>query len=126
MENGIVSRRVELSVNQAVDRMTVLLGQKGIKLFALVDHSGEAASVGLAMPPTKLLIFGNPTAGTPLMLDAPSTALDLPLKILIAEESGGKTLISWNDPEYLHQRHGFPAELLSNIGAVGALVAALG
>ena len=88
-----------------------------------MDHSGEAASVGLKMPNTKLLIFGNPKAGTPLMLAAPSVALDFPLKILVAEDAAGKTWISYNSPAYLQERHGLPADLLPNIAVIEALAA---
>jgi uncharacterized protein (DUF302 family) len=122
MHEGIQSLPSRHSFEETVDRIETLLLEKGIKLFALVDHSGEARSVGLSMPPTKLLIFGNPQGGTPLMLAAPSTALDLPLKILVAQQPGGEVLLSWNDPAWLQQRHGFPDELKANIAAV-AMVA---
>jgi len=89
----------------------------------VVDHSGEAAGAGLKMPNTKLLIFGNPKAGTPPMLAAPSVALDLPLKILVAEDAAGKTWISYNAPAYLQSRHALPAELLPNIAVIEALAA---
>ena len=92
-------------------------------MFAVVDHSGEAAKVGLKMPPTKVLIFGSPKAGTPLMLAAPSLAIDLPLKALVAEDAGGKVSVTYNDPEYLRVRHGFPAELTKNVAGAGALIA---
>jgi len=92
-------------------------------LFALVDHSGEAQKVGLKMPPTKWLIFGNPKAGTPLMLASPSSALDLPLKILIWPDATGKAWLSYNTPEYLRERHNFPPELLPNIAVVEILAA---
>src|SRR5262249_19710980 len=94
---------------------------KGIALFTLIDHSGEAAKVGMTMLPTKLLIFGSPKAGTPLMLAAPSAALDLPLKILVWQDSTGKAWISYNSSEYLRERHGFPPETLANIAVVEAL-----
>ena len=100
------------------------LGAKGLTLFALVDHSGEASRVGLTMPPTKLLIFGNPTAGTPLMLASPSTAIDLPLKLLVREDPEQKVWISYNSPDYLQQRHSFPQELLPNVAGVEKLAAA--
>jgi uncharacterized protein (DUF302 family) len=87
----------------------------------VVDNSGEAEKAGLTMPPTKLLIFGNPKAGTPLMLASPSTALDLPLKILVAEDAGGKTWISYNAPAFLQARHNLPANLLPNIAVIEAL-----
>ena len=114
------------SVDQTVDRLETILQSKGVKLFALVDHSGEAAKVGLIMPPTKLLIFGNPKAGTPLMLAAPSIALDLPLKILVAQDSQGKVWISYNSPEYLKERYGLPQDLLPNIVVVEKLAAEAG
>ena len=124
MHEGLQSLTTTHSVDETVARLQTILAAKGIKLFALVDHSGEAASVGLTMPPTKLLIFGSPKAGTPLMLAAPSTALDLPLKILVAQSPTGETLITWNDPTYLQQRHNFPADLTANLAAATALAKA--
>lgn len=118
---GIVDKPSNLSVDQAVDALRTMLQSKGIMLFALVDHSGEAAKVGLQMRPTKLLIFGSPKAGTALMLAAPSLAIDLPLKILIWQDAGGKVWISYNSPEYLQQRHGLPSELLASIAVVETL-----
>ena len=88
-DNGIIDARSQHSVEQTVERLTAVLHAKGVTLFALVDHSGEAAKMGMTMPPTKLLIFGNPKAGTPLMLAAPSVAIDLPLKILVWEDAQG-------------------------------------
>ncbi|HWE85744.1 MAG TPA: DUF302 domain-containing protein [Terracidiphilus sp.] len=125
-ENGITSLPSRYSVDETVSRIESILRMKGVTLFATVDHSGEAAKAGLAMPNTKLLIFGNPAAGTPLMLASPSAAIDLPLKLLVAEDSGGHVTISWNDPEYLLRRHGFPAELLANIAVVEKLAQAAG
>src|ERR1700734_4082039 len=121
-DNGIISRVSRHSVDETVEKLEGILQAKGVKLFALVDHSGEAEKAGMHMPPTKLLIFGNPKAGTPLMIASPSTAIDLPLKILVAED-GGVTKISYNDPQWLQSRHGFPAELVPNIAAVAALAA---
>lgn len=108
------------SVDETVGRLEELLRARGIKLFGLVDHSGEAASAGLKMPPTKLAIFGSPRAGTPVMLAQPSTAIDLPLKVLVREDAGGNVWVSYNDPEYLRERHGFPEELVQNLAAVAA------
>jgi uncharacterized protein (DUF302 family) len=119
--SGIIDKPSKHSVEQTVDRLKSVLGSNGITLFALVDHSGEAESVGIEMPPTKLLIFGSPKAGTPLMLAAPSIAIDLPLKILVWEDSEGRVWVSYNDPEYLKQRHGLPQDLLPNIAVVQAL-----
>ncbi len=125
-DEGIVTIPSTHSVDQTVDRLETILQSKGVKLFALVDHSGEAAKVGLKMPPTKLLIFGNPKAGTPLMLAAPSIALDLPLKILVAQDSQGKVWISYNSPEYLKERYDLPQDLLPNIAVVEKLAAEAG
>ena len=113
-------------MDETVDKLKAILRSKGVTLFALVDHSGEAAKVGMKMPPAKLLIFGNPKGGTPLMLAAPSAAIDLPLKILVAEDSEGKVWISYNSPEYLKERHCLPENLLPNIAIVQALAAAAG
>jgi uncharacterized protein (DUF302 family) len=121
--NGIVNLAGRHSVDETVEKLKAILAAKGVTLFALVDHSGEAAKAGLSMRPAKLLIFGSPKAGTPLMLAAPSTALDLPLKILVAEDEAGRTQISYNSAEYLRARHGFPEELLANIAVVETLAA---
>lgn len=119
--NGIISLPSHHSVDETVEKLKNILQAKGVTLFALVDHSGEAAKVGMKMPPTKLLIFGSPKAGTPLMLAAPSVAIDLPLKILIAEDAQGKVSVSYNSPEYLQARHNLPPDLLPNIAVVGTL-----
>ncbi|HVB33931.1 MAG TPA: DUF302 domain-containing protein [Patescibacteria group bacterium] len=105
-DNGIVSLPSNHSVDEAVQRRRAILEAKGITLFALVDHSGEAEKVGMKMPPTKLRIFGDPKAGTSLMLAAPLSAIDLPLKIPIWEDGQGKTWISFNSSAYLAARHG--------------------
>src|SRR6516225_4679727 len=117
-KEGIVTIPSHHSVDETVDKLKTILQSKGVKLFALIDHSGEAEKVGLKMPPTKLLIFGSPKGGTPLMLAAPSVAIDLPLKILIAEDSRGKVWISYNSSEYLKARHDLPQNLLPNIAVV--------
>ena len=120
---GIVTILSNHSVDQTVESLKELLRQKGVQLFALVDHSGEAEKVGLQMRPTKLLIFGNPKAGTPLMLASPGIAIDLPLKILVAEDESGKVQVSWNGPAWLQTRHHLPQDLLPNIAVVEALAA---
>ena len=124
MHEGIRTLTSRHSVDETVARVETLLKEKGVKLFCLVDHSGEAAAAGFAMRPTKLLIFGSPKAGTPLMLAAPSAALDLPIKILVAETEAGETLLSFNDPAWLQQRHGFPESLAANLAAAEALAKA--
>jgi uncharacterized protein (DUF302 family) len=112
------------SVDETVRRFTSLLQQKGIKLFAVVDHSGEAMSAGLELRPTVLVIFGNPKAGTPIMQASQMAAIDLPLKLLVWTDENQQTWTSWNSPEYLQQRHEFPAALEQNIAAVKSLAEA--
>jgi uncharacterized protein (DUF302 family) len=119
--NGIIDKPSNHSVDETVEKLKGILQRKGVTLFAMVDHSGEAAKVGMKMRPTKLLIFGSPKAGTPLMLAAPRSAIDLPLKILVWEEAEGKVWVSYNSPAYLQQRHGFQAQLLQNIAVVETL-----
>jgi len=118
---GLITIQSPHSVEATVAKLLALLEQRHISLFALVDHSGEAEKAGLRMPPTKLLIFGNPKAGTPVMLAAPSAAIDLPLKLLVWEDASARAWISYNDPAYLAQRHGIPAELVPNISAAKVL-----
>ena len=121
---GLVSRPGRHSVDETVEKMKGILQARGVTLFALVDHGAEAAKVGQKMPPTKLLIFGNPRAGTPVMLAAPSSAIDLPLKILVWQDAREKTWITYNSPDYLGARHGVPPELLQNLAVVESLAAA--
>jgi uncharacterized protein (DUF302 family) len=120
-ENGIVRIASQHSVDNTVSKVEAILQAKNVKLFTVVDHSGEAEKAGLKMPNTKLLIFGNPKGGTPLMLASPSVALDFPLKILVAEDTAGKVWISYNSPAYLQERHSLPANLLANIAIIEAL-----
>jgi uncharacterized protein (DUF302 family) len=121
--NGIVQVASPYSVEETLKRLESVLGQRGAQVFALIDHSGEAEKVGMKMRPTKLLIFGNPKGGTPPMVAAPTLAIDLPLKALIAEDANGKTWVSYNSPEYLRDRHGVPEDLIKNISVVGSMVA---
>jgi len=125
-KNGIVDVPSNHSVDETVERVKSILQSKGVTLFAVIDHSGEAEKVGMKMPPTKLLIFGNPKGGTPLMLAAPSVAIDLPLKILVWQDGQGKVWLSYNTPEYLKERHGLPEDLLKNIAVVETLAAKAG
>jgi uncharacterized protein (DUF302 family) len=122
-KNGIVTIPSHHSVDETVERLKSILQSKGITLFAVIDHSGQAAKVGMKMPNTKLVIFGNPKGGTPLMLAAPSIAIDLPLKILVAEDAQGKVWVSYNSPDYLKERHDLLENLVPNIAVVEALSA---
>jgi uncharacterized protein (DUF302 family) len=119
--NGIARLASQHTVAETVAKLEAMLIAKNVKLFAIVDHSGEAEKAGLKMPNTKLLIFGSPKAGTPVMLATPSVALDFPLKILVAEDKEGKVWVSYNSPKYLQERHGFSDDLLPNIGVIAAL-----
>jgi uncharacterized protein (DUF302 family) len=122
-ENGLIQIASRFSVDETVRRLQAAFAEKGLHVFATVDHSGEAEKVGLKMPPTKVLIFGSPKAGTALMVAAPSLAIDLPLKALVAEDAQKKVAVSYNDPEHLRERHGFPAELTKNLAGAGLLIA---
>jgi len=121
--HGLTRVQSPRKVDETVQRLQSILAERGLQVFALVDHSGEAAKVGMQMRPTKLLIFGSPKGGTPVMLAAPSAAIDLPLKALVSEDESGKVWITYNSPEYLQQRHGIPEDLVKNIAGVGALAA---
>jgi uncharacterized protein (DUF302 family) len=123
-DNGMITIPSHHSVDETVERVEKALAAKGVKLFALIDHSGEAKTAGLHMLPTKLLIFGNPKAGTPWMVAVPSIAIDLPLKILIAEDGDGKVWISYNSPAYIQARHHLPLELFRAFSSTGVDVLA--
>ena len=121
--NGLVQLGSQYSVDETVRRLSAALQEKGLQIFALIDHSGEAAKAGLKMRPTKVLVFGSPKGGTPLMVAAPSLAIDLPLKALVAEDAAGHVGVTYNDPAYLLQRHGVPGELIKNLAGAGAVIA---
>ena len=121
--NGLIDLKSKYSVDETVQRLTAAFKEKGMQVFAVIDHSGEAAKVGLEMHPTKLLIFGSPKGGTPLMVPAPSLAIDLPLKALVAEDVEGKVSVTYNDPQYLKERHGMPEELIKNLAGAGVVIA---
>lgn len=121
--NGLVQVASRYTVEETVQRFESVLAQRGLQVFTLVDHSGEAEKVGMKMRPTRLVIFGSPKGGTPLMVAAPTLAIDLPLKALVWEDENGKVWVSYNSPEYLQQRHGVPEDLIKNIAGVGTLVA---
>jgi uncharacterized protein (DUF302 family) len=121
LESGIVTIPSRYSVDETVSRLQKLLEAKGVHLFTIVDHSGEAERVGLKMPNTKLVVFGNPKAGTPLMIASPTIALDLPLKLLIWEDAESKCRITYNGPDYLRSRHDLSSELAQMLRIVGSL-----
>lgn len=122
---GIITKPSRRSVDDALERLRGLLDSKALTLFALVDHSGEAERVGQRLPNTKLVVFGSPSAGTPLMVASPLSALDLPLKILIWEDETGATFISYNSPAYLGSRHHLSDQLTARLEGVVSLAEAL-
>jgi len=121
--DGIITKSANYTVEEAVNKIKSLLVIRGITLFAVIDHSGEAEAIGMKMPDTKLVIFGNPRGGTPLMLTSPSIAIDLPLKLLVAEDADNRCSISYNSPQYLKDRHGISEDLIQNIAIIEALAA---
>jgi uncharacterized protein (DUF302 family) len=106
-----------------MDRLQQLAGQRGLTVFARIDFAADAAKAGMTMQPATLMLLGNPKAGTPLMVAAPSTAIDLPLKVLAWSDAAGATQLALNEPEFLQERHGFPSALLANIAGLAKLVA---
>jgi uncharacterized protein (DUF302 family) len=122
-QTGLVQVPSRYSVDETLQRLQSAFAEKNLHVFAIIDHSGEAEKVGLKMRPTKVLIFGSPKGGTPLMVAAPSLAIDLPLKALVAEAADGAVSVTYNSPEYLQQRHGVPADLIKNLAGAGAVIA---
>ena len=120
--HGLINLPSKHSVDETLQKLESLLQEKNVMVFARVDHSGEAAKVGMEMRPTKLLIFGNPKGGTPLMQATPTIGIDLPLKALVWQDAYGKVWLTYNDPAYLQKRHNVPAELIPNIAGVSALL----
>jgi uncharacterized protein (DUF302 family) len=120
--NGIISQPSPYSVTETIDRFVAILQAKGITIFARIDQKAEAEKVELAMPPAQLLLFGNPKAGTPLMVAEPTIALDLPLKVLAWESASGEVWLSYNDTDYLKQRFSLTDELVKNIAVIPSLV----
>jgi uncharacterized protein (DUF302 family) len=121
--NGLVQFASRYSVEETVRRLQAAFIEKGLQVFAVIDHGGEAEKVGLKMRPTKVVIFGSPKGGTPLMIAAPSVAIDLPLKALVAEDAAGKVSVTYNDPQYLKDRHGVPEDLIKNLAGAGVVIA---
>ena len=120
----VVTKPSKYSVPDTIDRIERAVRDKGMQIFARIDHGGEAKKVGLAMRPTELLIFGNPKGGTALMLAKPTAAIDLPMKALAWQDEEGKVWLTYNSPELLRERHGVPVELTSKLDPVGKLLEA--
>ncbi len=120
--NGVVDLRSSRSVSETVERLESLVGARGMKVFARIDFSGDAATVGLSLRPMRMVLFGNPKTGTPLLAASPQVGLDLPLKALCWEDAHGVTWLSFNTPSYIGTRHGLSPELVANIAGVAALL----
>lgn len=121
--DGLIRVTSRYSVEETVQRLQAAFTAKGLQVFAVIDHSGEAEKAGLKMRPTKVVIFGSPKAGTPLMVASPSLAIDLPLKALVAEDAAGRVSVMYNDPQYLQERHGVPEDLIKNLAGAGVVIA---
>ena len=119
---GLVRLLSHHSVGATIDRLEASLKQRGILVFARIDFSGDAARAGLRMQPEQMLIFGNPKAGTPLMVQAPAVGLDLPLKALAWEGADGKVWVAYNDPQYIVRRYGIEPSLAANLAAVVPII----
>jgi uncharacterized protein (DUF302 family) len=123
-ETGIKVLAATGGVNETLDRLETLAKKRGMTVFARINFAKDAAAAGLKMLPTQLLILGSPVGGTPLMVAVPGVALDLPLKVLAWADASDRCWVSFNTPEYLQQRHGFPAALIANIAGLEKLVQA--
>jgi len=121
-DNGIAHVQSRYSVPDTLQRLETVVKSRSLTVFAQIDFSGDAEKAGLKMRPNQMLLFGNPQAGTPLMVAVPSVAIDLPLKALVWEDADGKVWVSYNKPEYLKKRHGLSDDLVKNISGVAALV----
>jgi uncharacterized protein (DUF302 family) len=121
-DDGVTKRESRYSVAQTVDRLEAVLKERGITVFARIDHAGEATKVGLSLPPTQVLIFGNPRAGTPLMVAHPTIAIDLPMKALAWQDAAGKVWIGFNSADYMKKRHDLTDEQAKSLAVVGALI----
>jgi uncharacterized protein (DUF302 family) len=121
--NGLIHLSSPHTVMETLARLETIVQTKGLTILARIDHSGDAAKVGLKMQPTKLLIFGNAKSGTPLMVASPSVAIDLPLKALVWQDDDGKVWLSYNSEDYLKERHAIPENLLQNIAGIGPICA---
>jgi uncharacterized protein (DUF302 family) len=122
IDTGITRIASQHSVTTTIERLESLLKERGVMVFARIDFSGDAARAGLTMRPEQMLIFGNPKAGTPLMLNAPAAGLDLPLKALVWQDASGQTQVAYNDPQYIIRRHGLDAAFAANLAAVVPLI----
>jgi len=121
-DDGVTKRESPYSVPQTLDRLEAVLKERGVTVFARIDHAGEAVKVGLSLTPTQLLIFGNPRSGTPLMVAHPTIAIDLPMKALAWQDTTGKVWIGFNSADYMKKRHDLTDEQAKGLAVVGVLI----
>jgi uncharacterized protein (DUF302 family) len=124
-DNGLISVQSRVSARETLERLLAALASRKLTVFARVDHAAGAASVGLPLRPTELVIFGNPKGGTAPMQDRQSTGIDLPLKALISEDADGKAWLSYNDPVWIAERHGLGAASAAAVKAMAELLGAI-
>jgi uncharacterized protein (DUF302 family) len=123
--NGLVSVQSRVSAKETLERLLTALAARKLTVFARVDHAAGAASVGLPLRPTEVVMFGNPRGGTALMQDRQSAGIDLPLKALISEDAGGKAWLTYNDPAWIAKRHGLGAASAAAVKAMAELLGAI-
>ena len=121
---SIVKLESPYSFSETVRRLLDALAAKGIKVFGVIDQQAEARGAGQAMPPTTLVIFGNPQAGTPFMLANPQVGVDLPLKVLISESVPGQVVVFFTSAAAIIQQHGLPSELAASLAAAERVIEA--
>ena len=120
--NGLIRHESQHPPAITIHRLETALREKGVKIFARIDFSGDALGAGMELRPEMMLIFGNPKAGTPLMVEQPTVGIDLPLKVLAWEDATGRSWLGFNDPAYIIERHGLPESLAKNLAAVIPLI----
>jgi uncharacterized protein (DUF302 family) len=119
--SGLIQLESKHSFDKTLARLETSVQSKGLTIFARIHFSDDAGKAGLKMNPTSMVIFGNPKAGTPLMIASPSLAIDFPLKILISQDDAGRVWVSYNSVDYLKERHHLPEDLLKNISGIAPI-----
>lgn len=122
-DSGVLRLKSPFPFHDTVQRLRAAFVDRGIKIFATIDQQAEAMAVGLSMPPTTLILFGNPASGTPLMLDNPAAGIDLPLKALVIESEPGHVEVIVNAAKYVIERHALPHGLEANLLPAERLIA---
>jgi uncharacterized protein (DUF302 family) len=124
-ENGLISLPSRHSAGETLQRLLAALAARDLAVFARVDHAANAVAAGMTLRPTEVVLFGNPKGGTALMLDQQTAGIDLPLKVLVWEDAGGKAWLSYNDPQWLAERHGLGGKSAAAVAAMTTALRAL-